>query len=132
MEEKSPAAGTTSIAARTSELVAFRGYDPVAALQSVPKPAFSANLACAVRWRRVCSVSGQSSASRMLKVELHTHTADDPVDRIPHTTFELIDRAAELHYNAIAITLHERRLDVSRFKSYAEDRGIVLIPGVER
>ena len=32
----------------------------------------------------------------MLKVELHTHTADDLVDRIPYTTFELIDRAIEL------------------------------------
>jgi hypothetical protein len=68
----------------------------------------------------------------MLKVELHTHTADDPIDRIPHTTFDLIDHAAALGYGALAITLHERQLDVSRFASYAADRGIVLIPGVER
>ncbi len=68
----------------------------------------------------------------MLKVELHTHTADDPIDAIPHTTFELIDRAAALGYDAIAITLHERQLDLRPFTSYAEERGIVLIPGVER
>jgi predicted metal-dependent phosphoesterase TrpH len=68
----------------------------------------------------------------MLKVELHTHTADDPVDRIPHTTGQLIDRAAALGYGALAITLHERQLDVRRFEGYAADRGIVLIPGVER
>jgi predicted metal-dependent phosphoesterase TrpH len=68
----------------------------------------------------------------MLKVDLHTHTADDPVDRIPHSTFELIDRAATLGYDALAITLHERQLDVRRWLPYAAERGIVLIPGIER
>src|SRR5262245_53991159 len=68
----------------------------------------------------------------MLKVELHSHTADDPEDRIPHTTRELIDRAAELQYDAMAITLHDRQLDLRPHQRYAEDRGIVLIPGIER
>jgi predicted metal-dependent phosphoesterase TrpH len=68
----------------------------------------------------------------MLKVELHTHTADDPVDRIPHTTIALIDRAVALGYDALAITLHERQLDLRRFTPYANERGLVLIPGVER
>src|SRR5258705_84093 len=68
----------------------------------------------------------------MLKVELHTHTADDPVDRIPHTALELIDHAASLGYDALAITLHERQLNVDRITGYAADRGLVLIPGVER
>ena len=68
----------------------------------------------------------------MLKVELHTHTADDPVDAVPHTTFELIDHAAALGYDALAITLHEHQLDLRRFAPYAAERGIVLIPGVER
>jgi predicted metal-dependent phosphoesterase TrpH len=68
----------------------------------------------------------------MLKVELHTHTADDPVDAIPHTTLDLIDHAARLGYDALAITLHEHQLDLRRFMPYAAERGIVLIPGVER
>ena len=68
----------------------------------------------------------------MLKIELHTHTADDPVDAIPYTTYELIDRAAALGYDALAITLHEHQLDLRRFLPYAAERGIVLIPGVER
>lgn len=68
----------------------------------------------------------------LLKVELHTHTADDPVDRISHTTLELIDRAVVLGYDALAITLHDRQLDLRRFAPYAADRGLVLIPGVER
>jgi len=68
----------------------------------------------------------------MLKVELHAHSADDPVDRIPHSTTDLIDRAAALGYGALAITLHERQLNLQRFEAHAADRGIVLIPGVER
>jgi predicted metal-dependent phosphoesterase TrpH len=68
----------------------------------------------------------------MLKVELHTHTADDPVDRIPHTARELIDRAVVLGYDALAITLHDHQLDLRRLTPYAAERGLVLIPGVER
>ena len=68
----------------------------------------------------------------MLKVELHTHTSDDPVDRIPHTVEELIDRAAVLEYQALAITLHDRQLDLRRYSACARERGIVLIPGIER
>jgi len=68
----------------------------------------------------------------MLKVDLHTHTADDPIDRIPHSTTELIDHAATLGYDALAITLHDRQLDIRRLIPYAAERGIVLIPGIER
>ena len=68
----------------------------------------------------------------MLKVELHAHTSDDPVDDIPHSTPQLIDRAALLGYQAVAITLHDRQLDLRPFTSYAADRGITLIPGIER
>jgi predicted metal-dependent phosphoesterase TrpH len=68
----------------------------------------------------------------VLKVELHSHSADDPVDRIPHTTRELIDRAGALGYDALAITLHDRQLDTRPFAEYAAERGITLIPGIER
>jgi len=68
----------------------------------------------------------------MLKVDLHIHTADDPVDRIPYTTTDLIDRAAQLGFDAVAVTLHERQLDLAPFESYAAERGLVLIRGVER
>ncbi len=54
---------------------------------------------------------------QMLKVELHTHTADDPYDDVPHSTIELIDRAATLGYDALAVTLHDRQLDVRPFAS---------------
>jgi predicted metal-dependent phosphoesterase TrpH len=68
----------------------------------------------------------------VLKVELHTHTADDPRDRIPYTSTDLIDRAAELGFHALAITLHDRQLDLRWLRGYAADRGVVLIPGIER
>jgi predicted metal-dependent phosphoesterase TrpH len=68
----------------------------------------------------------------MLKADLHIHTADDPVDRISYSSFDVIDRAAELGYDALAITLHERQLDPSPYCAYALTRGIVLIPGIER
>jgi predicted metal-dependent phosphoesterase TrpH len=68
----------------------------------------------------------------MLKVDLHLHTADDPQDAIPYTTFELIDRAAQLGYGALAITLHDRQLESNAVTAYARARGITLIPGTER
>jgi hypothetical protein len=33
---------------------------------------------------------------KMLKVDLHTHTSDDPCDRIPHTAAELRHYLAHL------------------------------------
>lgn len=68
----------------------------------------------------------------MLKVDLHTHTSDDPFDRIPYSSRHLIDRAAALGFGAIAITLHDRQLDVGPLAPYAAERGLVLIPGIER
>ena len=68
----------------------------------------------------------------MLKVELHTHTSDDPADRIPYSTEDLIDRAAALGYDALAVTLHDRQLDTRPLEDYAAQRGVVLIPGIER
>ena len=68
----------------------------------------------------------------MLKVELHAHSADDPLDAIPHTTEQLIERAAEMGYQALAVTLHDRQLDVRRYAAFAAKRGVTLIPGIER
>ncbi len=68
----------------------------------------------------------------MLKVELHSHTNDDPVDCIPYTTFQLIERAAAMGYQALAITLHDRQLDLAPFAGLARERGVTLIPGIER
>ncbi len=68
----------------------------------------------------------------LLKVELHSHSSDDPVDRIGYSTWQLIDRAAELGYDALAVTLHDRQLDPGPFRAYAMARGVTLIPGIEK
>ena len=68
----------------------------------------------------------------MLKSELHTHTSDDPRDLIAHDAVGLIDRAAELGFQVLAITLHDKQFDVKEVASHARDRGIVLVPGIER
>lgn len=68
----------------------------------------------------------------MLKVELHAHTSDDPMDEIPHSTHQLIDRAFRLNYRALAITLHDKQLDIEPYVPYAAYRAITLIRGIER
>jgi predicted metal-dependent phosphoesterase TrpH len=68
----------------------------------------------------------------VLKVDLHLHTSEDPADWIGHSAADLIDRAAELGYHALAITLHDAQLEDRRLRDRARDRGITLIPGVER
>lgn len=68
----------------------------------------------------------------VLKVDLHLHTSEDPADWIRHSAVDLIDRAAELGYHALAITLHDAQLEDARLVDHARDRGITLIPGVER
>lgn len=68
----------------------------------------------------------------MLKVDLHIHTGEDPVDRISHTATDLVDRAATLGFDALAITLHDSQFSDSRVFDYARARNVLLIPGVER
>jgi predicted metal-dependent phosphoesterase TrpH len=68
----------------------------------------------------------------MIKVELHAHTGLDPIDYIPHTTRELIDRAAVLGYAALAVTLHDCYYDPVADRDYARSKDILLIAGIER
>lgn len=68
----------------------------------------------------------------MLKVDLHLHTKDDPADVISHDAHHLIDSAAELGFDALSVTLHDRDVSDPHIVDYARDRGITLLPGVER
>jgi predicted metal-dependent phosphoesterase TrpH len=68
----------------------------------------------------------------VLKVELHAHSNLDPHDGIFHTTRQLIDRAAALGYHALSVTCHNHYFDPTYDVEYARDRGIVLLPGIER
>lgn len=68
----------------------------------------------------------------MLKTELHTHTCEDPKDVIPYDARVLIRHSSELGYQVLAITLHERQLDVTPLQDYGRRLGVVIIRGVER
>ncbi len=67
----------------------------------------------------------------MLKVDLHTHSGDDPQDRIRYSSRDLIDGAARLGFDALAITNHNTVSHTSELADYAADRGVLLLPGAE-
>jgi predicted metal-dependent phosphoesterase TrpH len=66
-----------------------------------------------------------------LKADLHLHTAEDPLDRVRYTAKELISKAADEHFDVISITNHHKMTFNHDLLSYARQRGILLIPGVE-
>jgi predicted metal-dependent phosphoesterase TrpH len=68
---------------------------------------------------------------RPLKADLHLHTAEDPLDRVRHTAKELISKAADENFDVISITNHHQMTFNDDLLSYARERGILLIPGVE-
>jgi hypothetical protein len=68
---------------------------------------------------------------RPLKADLHLHTAEDPLDRVRYTAKELISKAADEGFDVLSITNHQIMTFSSELFSYAQERGILLIPGVE-
>jgi predicted metal-dependent phosphoesterase TrpH len=75
---------------------------------------------------------GHSRAMPFYRVELHSHCQGDPIDTyLGHTLFQHIDRAKEIGLNAIAVTWHQKICAVPEAFSYAKERNILLIPGME-
>ncbi len=68
----------------------------------------------------------------MLKANLHFHTGDDTEDPIQYTFHEGIDRAASLGFEIMGLTCHNQFIDSPDYAAYAEKRGILLIPGIEK
>jgi len=71
-------------------------------------------------------------ARRWLKADLHTHTADDPRDTLRYSAEELIDAAAACGVEVLSVTLHETFFWSDRLATYADRRGILLVPGMEQ
>lgn len=67
----------------------------------------------------------------MIKVDLHMHSGEDPEDGLRYPATALIDRAVDLGFGAIAITLHNRVLEDERVFEYARAKGLLLIRSVE-
>jgi len=70
--------------------------------------------------------------SPMLKAQLHIHTKEDPIDNIDYTAKQLIDHAAQQNFDVLAFTCHDKVVHNQELKQYAQNKNILLIPGVER
>ncbi|MFP4111589.1 MAG: PHP-associated domain-containing protein [Candidatus Woesearchaeota archaeon] len=69
----------------------------------------------------------------MLKVDLHLHASEDKREPVMfYDAKMLIDRAKELEFDALAITLHDQFFYNEDIKKYADSRDIILIPGIEK
>ena len=66
-----------------------------------------------------------------LKSDLHLHTAEDPLDRVRYTGKELISKAADEGFDVLSITNHHQMTFNQDLFSHAQEKGILLIPGVE-
>ncbi len=67
----------------------------------------------------------------MLKSDFHIHTGEDQFDRIKYSSKELINHAAKLGFEVLAITNHHKIHYSKKLADYAMKKGILLIPGVE-
>ena len=69
----------------------------------------------------------------MLRGDLHHHINTDPTDGsfVRHSAGELIDRAAAIGLNVLAITCHESVPYDQDTTRYARERGILLLRGME-
>lgn len=66
-----------------------------------------------------------------LKADLHTHAADDFHDRIRYSPEMLVEAAAKLNFDVLAVACHNRVAHTPRLAEYARRRNVVLIPAIE-
>lgn len=69
-----------------------------------------------------------------LKASLHIHTSEDKKDGhiINYNVYNLIDEAEKCGFNVLGFTPHKKFVFREEFAVYAKNKGILLIPGVER
>ncbi len=66
-----------------------------------------------------------------IKLDLHIHTLDDPLDALDYSAHQLLERAKELGFHVLAITLHDAVFDRAEVFADATSMGILLIPAAE-
>src|ERR1700682_4558700 len=66
-----------------------------------------------------------------IKIDLHIHTLDDPKDIIDYSAHQLLERAQQLGFGVLAITLHDAVFDRAEVFADAAAMGILLIPAAE-
>jgi len=68
----------------------------------------------------------------VFNIDFHHHCNCDPVDSLSYSAFELIDRLQKRGIHACSITPHGLIHDNPAAEAYARDRGMLLLPGVEK
>jgi len=68
---------------------------------------------------------------RRLKADLHIHTGEDLRDRPPYTAKDLVERAAAMGFEVLAVTNHDLFTFDSDLADWARARNVLLIPGIE-
>jgi predicted metal-dependent phosphoesterase TrpH len=66
-----------------------------------------------------------------IKVDLHIHTLDDPKDVLDYSAHQLLERARDLGFRVLAITLHDAVFDRAEVFADATSMGILIIPAAE-
>ena len=67
----------------------------------------------------------------MLKCDFHMHAREDPLDWCTYGVRDLIDKAAALKFDVLAITFHGHAFSDAALTAYARERGVLLISGCE-
>ena len=67
----------------------------------------------------------------MLKCDFHMHAREDPLDWCTYGVRDLIDKAAVLKFDVLAMTFHSHAFSDAELMAYARERGVLLIPGCE-
>ena len=68
----------------------------------------------------------------MLKAELHIHIDQDPMHNLQYSVYDIIKLAKKKKFDVIAITMHNKYFTNSKAIKDAKDKGIILIPGIEK
>ena len=68
----------------------------------------------------------------MLKADMHMHSKEDTRDNCLYPIKDVIDRAAEQHFDVLSITFHDRQFYPDEIVEYAKEKNILLIPGIEK
>ena len=74
---------------------------------------------------------GEEAATDWIKLDLHIHTLDDPLDALDYSAHQLLERARALGFGVLAITLHGSVFQREEVFADAAAMGILLISAAE-
>lgn len=72
------------------------------------------------------------SGMPLYRVDFHHHVQGDPVDVLGYSARQLVDDAVRKGLHAIAVTPHGRVFRDEELRSYAHEKGLLLIFGIEK